>query len=151
MLEIMNFELGNASSLHRPHHASSIIEEARAEVAKLINADPGNYFYFWWFRNPTIPLQNIFAENARKLRLAPLSILPFSNLRRPRQLLRNCKVLTLWFRAPGLKFRKMSTSCRDYARQQRAWLHRPLPKSLIISKTPKTVEFIFTSDATRLW
>ena len=34
MLEVMNLELGNASSLHTPgHHAGALIEDARAEVA----------------------------------------------------------------------------------------------------------------------
>jgi len=41
MLEVMNLSLGNASSLHGAgHQASTIVEEARAQVARLIGAGP---------------------------------------------------------------------------------------------------------------
>lgn len=62
MLEIMNFELGNASSLHTTgHHASSIIEEARAEVAKLINADPSEIIFTSGGSESNNTVANIFA------------------------------------------------------------------------------------------
>lgn len=41
MLEIMNLQLGNASSLHRAgHFAHEIVEESRMQVARLIGAEP---------------------------------------------------------------------------------------------------------------
>lgn len=41
MLEVMDLELGNASALHRPgHSAKRIIDDAREQVARLINASP---------------------------------------------------------------------------------------------------------------
>lgn len=46
MLEVINLDLGNASSLHTPgHHASAIIEEARISIARLVNADPSEIIF----------------------------------------------------------------------------------------------------------
>ena len=63
MLEVMNLELGNASSLHTPgHHASAIIEDARAEVARLINADPSEIIFTSGGSEANNTVSNIFAE-----------------------------------------------------------------------------------------
>ena len=62
MLEVMNLELGNASSLHTPgHHASAIIEDARAEVARLINADPSEIIFTSGGSEANNTVSNIFA------------------------------------------------------------------------------------------
>ncbi len=46
MKELLDLELGNASALHTPgQHASYIIEEARANIARLINADPSEIIF----------------------------------------------------------------------------------------------------------
>lgn len=62
MLEVMNLELGNASSLHTPgHHASAIIEDARVEVARLINADPSEIIFTSGGSEANNTVSNIFA------------------------------------------------------------------------------------------
>lgn len=62
MLEVMNLELGNASSLHTPgHHAGAIIEDARAEVAQLINADPSEIIFTSGGSEANNIVSNIFA------------------------------------------------------------------------------------------
>ncbi len=62
MLEVMNLELGNASSLHTPgHHASAIIEDARAEVARLINTDPSEIIFTSGGSEANNTVSNIFA------------------------------------------------------------------------------------------
>lgn len=62
MLEVMNLELGNASSLHTPgHHAGAIIEDARAEVARLINADPSEIIFTSGGSEVNNTVSNIFA------------------------------------------------------------------------------------------
>lgn len=46
MKELLDLELGNSSALHTPgQHASHIIEEARANIARLINADPSEIIF----------------------------------------------------------------------------------------------------------
>lgn len=62
MLEVMELELGNASSLHTPgHHANSIIEDARAHVAELINADPSEIIFTSGGSEANNTVANIFA------------------------------------------------------------------------------------------
>lgn len=62
MLEVMDLELGNASSLHTPgHHADSIIEEARAAVAQLINADPSEIIFMSGGSEANNTVSHIFA------------------------------------------------------------------------------------------
>lgn len=46
MLAVLDGDFGNAASLHSPGHAAkSLVEEARAHVARLINADPDEIFF----------------------------------------------------------------------------------------------------------
>ncbi len=46
MIEVMDLQLGNASSLHAlGHQASEIVEDARMEIARLINAEPEEIFF----------------------------------------------------------------------------------------------------------
>lgn len=62
MLEVMDLNLGNASSLHTPgHHAGAIIEEARTHVAKLINADPSEIIFTSGGSEANNTVANIFA------------------------------------------------------------------------------------------
>lgn len=62
MLEVMNLELGNASSLHTPgHHAGAIIEDVRVEVARLINADPSEIIFTSGGSEANNTVSNIFA------------------------------------------------------------------------------------------
>lgn len=62
MIEVMNLELGNPSSLHAPgHHASTIIEEARSSVARLINADPEEIIFTSGGSEANNTVANIFA------------------------------------------------------------------------------------------
>lgn len=62
MLEIMDLNLGNASSLHTPgHQADAIIEEARAHVATLINADPSEIIFTSGGSEANNTVANIFA------------------------------------------------------------------------------------------
>lgn len=62
MLEVMALELGNPSSLHTPgHHASAIIEEAREQVARLINADPSEIIFTSGGSESNNTVANIFA------------------------------------------------------------------------------------------
>lgn len=62
MLEVMDLELGNASSLHIPgHHANAIIEDARASVAELIGADPSEIIFTSGGSEANNTVANIFA------------------------------------------------------------------------------------------
>lgn len=62
MLEIIDLNLGNASSLHTPgHRADAIIEEARAHVATLINADPSEIIFTSGGSESNNTVANIFA------------------------------------------------------------------------------------------
>lgn len=46
MKELLDLELGNSSALHTPgQRASHIIEEARANIARLVNADPSEIIF----------------------------------------------------------------------------------------------------------
>lgn len=62
MLEVMDLNLGNASSLHTPgHRANDIIEEARVHVATLINADPSEIIFTSGGSEANNTVANIFA------------------------------------------------------------------------------------------
>lgn len=63
MLEVMDLGLGNASSLHTPgHHAHAIIEDARARIAELINAEPSEIIFTSGGSEANNTVANIFAS-----------------------------------------------------------------------------------------
>ena len=92
MLEIVNFELRERLVASYPgHHASSIIEEARAEVAKLINADPSEIIFSSGGSESNNTVANIFA--GKKVATSAVehpSVL--ESLKATAPALRNCKV-----------------------------------------------------------
>lgn len=62
IIEVMDFPLGNASSLHSPgHHAHEIIEESRKQIARLINASPEEIIFTSGGSESNNTVANIFA------------------------------------------------------------------------------------------
>ena len=82
MLNAMDL-VGNASALHTPgHQAMNIVEEAREEIAKLINADPSEILFTSGGTESNNTVTNIFAgENVAISAIEHPSLLESAKLR----------------------------------------------------------------------
>ena len=82
MLNAMDL-VGNASALHTPgHQAMNIVEEAREEIAKLINADPSEILFTSGGTESNNTITNIFAgENVAISAIEHPSLLESAKLR----------------------------------------------------------------------